>query len=105
MRLHPGSDTARAGAFADDGVVAGDALTLLDRYTHYVDRISALTNLHVQIHKNLLVVSGGATPAVRNEAQRLGLKVVTEGAVVLGVPVGTDQFIGDDVGFSQPTSF
>jgi hypothetical protein len=32
-----------------------------------------------------------------NEAHRLGLKVVTEGAVVLGAPVGTDQFIADDI--------
>ncbi len=38
-----------------------------------------------------------AAPTVLNEAERLGLKVVTEGAVVLGVPVGTDQFIADDI--------
>ncbi len=32
-----------------------------------------------------------------NEAGRLGLKVVTEGAAVLGAPVGIDQFIADDI--------
>ena len=40
-------------------------------------------------------MSGVAAPAVMDEAERLGLQVVTEGAVVLGAPVGTDQFIAD----------
>ncbi len=97
MDLHPGSDTARAGAFADDGVVVWDALQLVGRFPHYAARIHALTNLHVQMSKNVLMVSGVATPAVMREAGRLGLKVVAEGAVVLGASVGTDQFIADDI--------
>jgi hypothetical protein len=69
MNLHPGSDTARAAAFADDGVVVGEAL--LSRFPHYAARIYELTGLHVEMSKSVLVVSGGAAPAVMAAASRL----------------------------------
>jgi hypothetical protein len=46
MSLHSGSDSARASAFADDGVVLWDATTL--RFPHHVATIHALTDLHVE---------------------------------------------------------
>ncbi len=61
MNLHPGSDTARAGAFADDGVVVGDALKLLDRYSHPLRSLpESPTSTYVQMDKNVLEVSGVA---------------------------------------------
>ncbi len=90
-------DTARAAAFADDGVIVGEALQVLSCLPHNAARIYELTGLHVEMSKSVLVVSGGAAPAVMVEASRLGLKFVTEGAVVLAAPVGIDHFIADDI--------
>ena len=94
--MHGGEPTARAWAFADDIDLHGDGLRLLDSVEHYKSIIRDLTGMELCLPKcTLLVSSGNATAAVRTKAGELGITVVTEGTVVMGVPVGTDEYIAD----------
>ncbi len=84
---HPGSMTARAMAFADDGIGVGDGASLLANLPRYECRILELPRGRAP--KTLLVVSGGVVSAeVRRIADGLGIRVATAGAAVLGAPVG-----------------
>ncbi len=57
-----------------------------------------MTGLVVGRPKTLLVVSGGVVSAeVRRLADGLGIRVVTAGTAVLGAPVGSDEFIQQDI--------
>jgi hypothetical protein len=95
---HPGSMTARAMAFADDGIGVGDGASLLANLPRYERRILELTGLVVGRPKTLLVVSGGVVSAeVHRLADGLGIRVTTAGAAVLGAPVGSDEFIQQDI--------
>ena len=95
---HLDSDTARAGGFADDCNLYGDGERLLDNIVRYKDIIRDLTRMELCLHKcRLLVSSGVVTPGLREKAEAHGIKIVTEGMVVMGVPVGTDDYIRDDL--------
>ncbi len=45
----------------------------------------------------LLVSSEVVTQRLQEKAETHGIKIATEGMVIMGVPVGTDTFIWDDL--------
>ena len=91
---HQGAPTARAWGFADDIDLHGDGERLLDNIDHYKAIIRDLTGMELCLPKCTLLVSGPVNEVVRTKAATLGISVATEGMVVMGVPVGTDAYIG-----------
>ena len=95
---HPDSETARAGGFADDCNLYGDGEQLLDNIVGYAETIKDLTGMELCLPKcRLLVSSGVVTQRLQEKAETHGIKIVTEGMVIMGVPVGTDTFIWNDL--------
>ena len=95
---HPDSDTAMAEAFADDCNLYGDGEQLMDNIVEYAVIIEDLTGMVLCLPKcRLLVSSGVITQRLRDKAEAHGIKIVTEGMVIMGVPVGTDTFIWEDL--------
>ena len=95
---HPGMPTARAWAFADDLVIHGYAERLLDHIDNYKRLIRELTGMELCINKCTLLLSGGPpTQAVRDKAADKNIAIATEGTVIMGAPVGTDEYINTTV--------
>jgi hypothetical protein len=75
-------------------------MKLLGNFDLYVAIIKEKTGLAINPTKSKLLVSSpdSLDDGVRLAAAALGVQVYTDGIRVMGVPVGTDQFIEDDVG-------
>ena len=94
----PNVATAGAGGFADDVDLYGDGELLLDNIVHIAEVIEALTGMKLCIRKcKLLVSSGNVSQRLRDKAEAHGVKIATEGMTVMGVPVGTDEYIKADL--------
>ena len=95
---HPETDTAGACGFADDIDLYGDGEQLMDNIVRYKDIIRAQTGMELCLHKcKLLVSSGVVTQQLHDKAAGHGITIVTEGMTVMGVPVGTDDYIAADL--------
>jgi hypothetical protein len=97
-RCARGTRATRAWAFADDLVIHGYAERLLDHIDDYKQLIRDLTGMELCINKCTLLLSGGPpSQAVRDKAADKNIAIATEGTVILGAPVGTDEYINTTV--------
>jgi hypothetical protein len=95
LRLANSTVPRGAWTFADD---LGYTERLLDHIDDYKRLIRELTGMELCINKCTLLLSGGPpTQAVRDNAADKNIAIATEGTVIMGAPVGTDEYINTTV--------
>ena len=89
-----------ARGYADDVWLHGDAENLLRHIDEVKDIILENTGMELQPRKSVLLLARERTDGdtIFAEAERMGVQVCVQGAVVMGIPVGTERFIEDKLG-------
>ena len=92
--------TTRACSYADDPLATGKGEVLLDLYPEFKRKMKddVGPDLHPDKLRLLLGKRRSRDDPIFDRARDLGFTVVEDGVRVMGVPIGTDGFIEDDVG-------
>jgi hypothetical protein len=97
---HGGAPHTGCRAFADDGFCFGRAEVLVDLFEQIKGTLKEETGTDVNAEKCVLLCTHERAqddPAVQRAAQ-IGLKTTTNGLMVMGVPVGTAEFVDASIG-------
>ena len=101
-QAHVEGDVQHTLAYADDAWMSGDGETLLDKLTD-VDRVfKDLANAALKPEKSKILLgknlSAEEAARIRAKAALLGVPVLDRGMIVMGIPVGSPEFIKEEVG-------